>query len=482
MPLLKNKIKADRDAKQAIDEKLSDVPLRPTEAEADKVKEISERIAAQFREEIAGKGFTEDIKEKIISSVAREAHNLGLDYETQKRIENITVANITGLGPIEPYILDSTVTEIIVQKYDNICIERGGKIYPVDAAFLSEAQLRTIIGRIVQPVGRQINLYTPMVDARLPNGSRVNATIPPVTPDGATLTIRKFPESVMTGDDYLRLRSLDEAMLDFLSKCVEGRVSLIVSGGTSTGKTTLLNMLSLFIPKDELIVTVEDSCELNLSQPNVRRMEARAINTEGMMPITIQSLVRNALRMRPDRLIVGEIRDGTVVDMMSAMSTGHDGSMSTVHANSPINLINARLPILYSMNQSTSFSEDSQRLQIAEALHLIVHIERLKTGERKITHITHVCGIEKDGKVRLRDIFAYNHSNGQFEQTDYTPKKILEHLAANGIETDSSIFKKSKEAPENEFTTSSYTVTDGNYSLHSGGGDYSDQIQETPAE
>lgn len=482
MPILKKKIQEDKNAKQAIDNKLSDVPLRPTDAEADKVKEISEQIAAQFRDEISNKGFTEEIKEKITAAIAREAHNLGLDYETQKRIENITTANITGLGPIEPYILDSSVTEIIVQRFDNICIERGGKIYPVDAAFLSEAQLRTIIGRIVQPVGRQINLYTPMVDARLQNGSRVNATIPPVTPDGATLTIRKFPESVMTGADYLRFQSLNQPMLNFLAKCVEGRISLIVSGGTSTGKTTLLNMLSLFIPKDELIVTVEDSCELNLSQPNVRRMEARAINTEGMMPITIQSLVRNALRMRPDRLIVGEIRDGTVVDMMSAMSTGHDGSMSTVHANSPQNLINARLPILYSMNQATSFSEESQQLQIAEALHLIVHIERLKTGERKITHITHVCSIEKDGKVRLRDIFFYNHSNGQFEATDYVPSKILKHLSANGVEMDSSIFIKPKEGSQNEFTTSSYTSVDSNHTVRFNGGNHSSPIQEASAE
>ncbi len=321
-----------------------------------------------------------------------------------------------------------------------------------------------------------------MVDARLPNGSRVNATIPPVTPDGATLTIRKFPESIMTGDDYLRFHSLNRPMLDFLAKCVEGRISLIVSGGTSTGKTTLLNMLSLFIPEDELIVTVEDSCELSLSQSNVRRMEARAVNTEGMMPITIQSLVRNALRMRPDRLIIGEIRNGTVVDMMSAMSTGHDGSMSTVHANSPQNLVNARLPILYSMNQAASFSEESQRLQIAEALHLIVHIERLKTGERKITHITHVCGLEQDGKVRLRDIFLYNHATGQFEPTDYTPNKILKHLSANGVEMDNGIFKKSKERPKNEYTTSPYASVSSSQPVHRGGGYHSDPVKKASAQ
>jgi len=352
----------------------------------------------------------------------------------------------------------------------------------VDAAFLSEAQLRTVIGRIVQPVGRQINLYTPMVDARLPGGSRVNATIPPVTPDGATLTIRKFPETSMTGEDYLRLGSLNQPMLDFLAKCVEGKISLIVSGGTSTGKTTLLNMLSSFIPQDELIITIEDSCELNLSQPNVRRMEARAINIEGMIPVTIQSLVRNALRMRPDRLIVGEIRDGTVVDLMSAMSTGHDGSMSTVHANSPRNLINARLPILYSMHSASSFTEESQRLQIAEALHLIVHIERLRTGERKITHITHVCGTTKDGKVRLRDIFFYNASTDQFESADYVPDSILRLLAANGIEMDRSIFIKPKEVHNSEFFSSSYPDVDPRYTVCSGGNHHPNPVEETDSE
>jgi len=481
MPLLKKRIQDDNDKKQAINARLEEIPLRPTNAEADKVKEISERIAALFRDEIAEKGFIEEIKEKVKAAIAREAHGLGLDYETQKRIENITVSNVTGLGPIEPYILDNTVTEIVVQRYDSICIERGGKIYPVDAAFLSEAQLRTVIGRIVQPVGRQINLYTPMVDARLPSGSRVNATIPPVTPDGATLTIRKFSETSMTGGDYLRLGSLNRPMLEFLSKCVEGKISLIVSGGTSTGKTTLLNMLSSFIPQDELIITIEDSCELNLGQPNVRRMEARAVNTEGMMPVTIQSLVRNALRMRPDRLIVGEIRDGTVVDMMSAMSTGHGGSMSTVHANSPQNLINARLPILYSMHHATSFTEESQRLQIAEALHLLVHIERLRTGERKITHITHVCGITKDGKVRLRDIFFYNISTDQYESTGYVPDSILRHLAMNGIEIDRGIFTKPKEVHKSEFT-SPYPDADPRHTVRGCGNHYPNPVEETASE
>lgn len=443
MPLLKKKIQSEADEKRRIRSQVDNMPFRPNEDEAEQVRMISEQIANEFRDEISTGGFTEDIKGRIKVSIARLTEGLGLDYETQRRIELLAISNITGLGPIEPYIADPTVTEVIVQRYDNICVERGGLIETVDTAFLSEAHLRNVIGRIVQPVGRQINLYTPMVDARLSDGSRVNATIPPVTPDGATLTIRKFPEKSLSGEDYIRLHSISREMLTFLRMCVEGKINIIVSGGTTSGKTTLLNMLSMFIPAGDLVITIEDSCELRLMQPNVRRMEARMINTEGMMPVTIQSLVRNALRMRPDRLIVGEIRDGTVVDMMSAMSTGHPGSLSTVHANSPRNLVNARLPILYSMNSSAVFSEDAQRMQIAEAIQIIVHVDRSKkTGQRKITSITHVAGLDKDRRIELKEIFRYNENKGDFEFTGYVPKSLLAQIRAAGVTVDESIFHR----------------------------------------
>ena len=441
MPLLKKKIQSDTEERQRIRSKVDSMPFRPNESEAEQVRLISEQIANEFRDEISTGGFTENIKGRIKVSIEKLTEGLGLDYETQRRIELLAISNITGLGPIEPYIADPTVTEVIVQRYDNICVERSGLIETVDTAFLSEAHLRNVIGRIVQPVGRQINLYTPMVDARLSDGSRVNATIPPVTPDGATLTIRKFPEKSLTGEDYIRLRSISREMLLFLRMCVEGKINIIVSGGTTSGKTTLLNMLSMFIPTGDLVIPIEDSCELRLMQPNVRRMEARMINTEGMMPVTIQSLVRNALRMRPDRLIVGEIRDGTVVDMMSAMSTGHPGSLSTVHANSPRNLVNARLPILYSMNSSAIFSEDAQRMQIAEAIQIIVHVDRSKkTGERKITSITHVAGLDKERRIELKEVFRYNEEKGDFEFTGYIPKSLLAQIRAAGVTVDESIF------------------------------------------
>jgi Flp pilus assembly CpaF family ATPase len=283
-----------------------------------------------------------------------------------------------------------------------------------------------------------------MVDARLPDGSRINATIPPVTPDGATLTIRKFPEKTYSGEDYLNFESLSEAMLEFLKTVVKGRCNIIVSGGTGSGKTTLLNMVSAYIPEEELIVTIEDSCELKLSQKNVRRMEVRSGGNAG--DVSMQSLVKNALRMRPDRIIVGEIRDGTVVDMMSAMSTGHDGSMSTVHANNPTNLVNSRLPTLYSQYKEGSFTSEGQVIQITEALNLIVHTARLKGGSRKITYITHVNGIDKEsGLVKLENVFRYDGVNDVFKATGYTPINIMERLEEQGITLDPDLFVNKEE-------------------------------------
>jgi Flp pilus assembly CpaF family ATPase len=334
---------------------------------------------------------------------------------------------------------DPAITDIIVQRYDNICIERNGKIQQTEAEFVSEASLVSAINRIVQAVGRQVNTATPRVDARLGDGSRVNATIPPISPDGATLTIRKFPEKTYTGEDYLEFGSLSEDMLAFIRSSVRGRCNIIVSGGTGSGKTTLLNMASSAIPDDELIVTIEDSCELRLAQKNVRRLESRH-GTDEARDVTIQELVKNALRMRPDRIIVGEIRDGTVVDMLSAMSTGHDGSMSTVHANSPQNLVDSRLPILYSQYKDGSFTPEGQNMQIAEALNLIIQIERLKDGNRKITRITHVDGIDEHGKVRLADVFFYDKEKEKFRATGYAPQSIIKRLKDGGVDADMGMF------------------------------------------
>ena len=437
---LKRRVREEHREQKEIEKKIEDAPIKPIDNDSQIARKILTEISDDFRTEISRYGFTDAVVEKIRQSVQAKCEMLDTNYEQKRRIEKLVMTNIVGLGPIQPYIDDEEVTEIVVQRYDNICVERNGLVEKVDAAFMDESHLVTIINRIVQSVGRQVNMHIPMVDARLEDGSRVNATIPPATPDGATLTIRKFSKLALTGDDYLNLKSISPKMLDFLAKCVEGKISMIVSGGTNTGKTTLLNMLSNYIPDEELIITIEDSCELKLNQHNVRRMETRPSTHEGMFPVTIQSLVKNALRMRPDRIVVGEVRDQTVVDMMSAMSTGHEGSLSTVHANSPRNLVDVRLPILYSMYQGTTFSEEAQAMQIAEALHLIVQIDHSRDGKRRITHISHVAGVTDDKKVDLKDIFVYDNNIKDFRATGYIPRKIVETLNHKGIAIDMSLF------------------------------------------
>lgn len=438
--LLQKKLKSDKRERKAIDEKLNLAPIQSTKEEGKLVKDILASVAREYRSQIAANGFTDTIMDSIEAFVSREAGNCDPSYEKQQRVKRMVMANITGLGPIQPYMDDPAVTEIVVQRYDLICIEKDGAIVPVEASFMDDGHLRAIIDRIIQQVGRQLNLFTPMVDARLPDGSRVNATIPPVTPDGATMTIRKFSTKALTGEQYIALGSISLQMLEFLSACVSTRVSLIVSGGTNSGKTTLLNMLSGYIPEAELIVTIEDSCELQLRQKNVRRMETRQQMAEGMLPVTIQTLVKNSLRMRPDRIIIGEVRDGTIVDLMSAMSTGHEGSMSTIHANSPTNLINARMPILYAMNKDMTFSEDAQMRQIAEALQLIVQVSKCDDGIRRITHISHIAEYRRDTGIEIRDVFLYK--DGKFTATGYEPTAIMDHFAKKGLAFDKSIFQK----------------------------------------
>ena len=447
MPQMRDAFRREKEQHRQIDERIRTEAMRTTDEEAGYILGILREVSSQYRDPIASAGLVipDSLKAAIQETIHALTEKLDTDYETRKRIERLSLANITGLGAISPYMEDPSVTEIVVQRWNNIVIERNGRIEQVDAAFMSEEHLRNIIGRIVQPVGRSINIQSPMVDARLPDGSRVNATIPPVTPDGATLTIRKFSRNALTGSDYLRLGTLDERMLAFLSRCVEGRISMIVSGGTNTGKTTMLNMLSGYIPKDELIITVEDSCELNLHQPNVRRMEARNSNIVGqgetVGAVTIQDLVKNALRMRPDRLIVGEIRDHTIVDMMTAMSTGHEGSMSTVHANSPANLVSSRMPILYGMNTAMSFSESAQAFQISEALQLIIQLEHLKSGKRIISHITHVDGLDDRERIVLKDIFVFDKQTGRHRATGYVPESLLERLDDREIHISRSLFQ-----------------------------------------
>ena len=387
----------------------------------------------------------DDLKPEIEAAVRDMCSGLRISYEEQRRIEKTVLLTALGLGPIEVFLRDPEVTEIVVQRYDNIVVERNGRIEKVNAVFASEEHLETIIKRIIQSDGRQINLMTPIADASLRDGSRVNATLPPVSRDGATLTIRMFNNKVLTGRDYIRMGSLNREMLYFLERCVRGKVSIFVSGGTGTGKTTLLNMLSAFIPQDELIITIEDTCELKLQQPNVRRMEVRLSTNPDMMRVDQKALVKAALRQRPDRIILGETRDGSVVDLISAMSTGHEGSMSTIHANSPRIMCDTRIPILYTMNREADFSEQSIAMQVAEAIQLVVQISRFPDSTRKITQITHIDGINKYDKVNLQDIYVYDRDAGDFNFTGYTPKKLIRQIRERGLSFDEEIFMKKKD-------------------------------------
>jgi pilus assembly protein CpaF len=316
---------------------------------------------------------------------------------------------IIGHGPIEPLLRDVDVTEIMVNAWDRIYVERFGHIETVDAAFLDEQHLRRVIDKIVSRIGRRVDESSPMVDARLPDGSRVNAVVPPISLDGAALTIRKFSAEPYTVQDLIGFGTLSQPVADLLRACVAGRLDVVISGGTGTGKTTLLNVLSQFLPGDERIITIEDSAELRLSQENVLRLEYRPPNIEGRGEVTIRDLVRNALRMRPDRIVVGEVRDGAALDMLQAMNTGHDGSLTTVHANSPRDSL-SRLETMVLM-AGMDLPVRAIREQTASAVDVIIQLTRLRDGSRRITHVTEVTGMEGD-VITLQDLFVFDYRAG----------------------------------------------------------------------
>ncbi|MEX0743728.1 MAG: CpaF family protein, partial [Actinomycetota bacterium] len=317
--------------------------------------------------------------------------------------------SVLGLGPLEPFVRDSDVTEIMVNGWDSIYVERAGKLYWTGAKFHDEGQLRRTIDKIVGKVGRRIDESSPYCDARLPDGSRVNAIIPPLAVDGPTLTIRKFSADPYQSDDLVNFGTMTRQTVEVLDACVKGRLNLLVSGGTGAGKTTTLNVLSSFLPEDERIITIEDAAELRLQQPHIVRLEYRPPNIEGKGEVTIRDLVRNALRMRPDRIVVGEVRGGEALDMMQAMNTGHDGSITTIHCNSPRDAL-ARLETMILMS-GMDLGVRAIREQISSALNVIVHQARMKDGSRRITHITEIVGMEGD-VITLQDLFLFDYAAG----------------------------------------------------------------------
>jgi pilus assembly protein CpaF len=325
------------------------------------------------------------------------------------RVAGEVLDDILGHGPLEPYLRDPEVSEIMVNGHDQMYVERGGRLYTVDAGFTDEAHLRRTIDKIVARVGRRVDESSPMVDARLPDGSRVNAVVPPVALDGSLLTIRKFASDLFTVDDLISFGTLTPPVAALLHACVLGRLNIVIGGGTGSGKTTTLNVLSSFVPADERIITIEDAAELQLRQEHVLRLESRPPNLEGRGEIAVRDLVRNALRMRPDRIIIGEVRDGAALDMLQAMNTGHDGSITTVHCNSPRDSL-SRLETMVLM-AGIELPERAIREQMASAIDLIVHQARLKDGSRRITHITEVDGMEGD-VITLQDVFAFDFRAG----------------------------------------------------------------------
>ena len=380
---------------------LSNLRTRASEA-------LFERLGSRlFDPNLAEEQLREYVVRELDEILSTEVQQLSAD-ERQELVESIG-ADILGLGPIEPFLADPTVTEVMVNADDAIFVERGGRIYLTEARFLTVQHLRQVIEKIVAGVGRRIDESSPMVDARLPDGSRINAVIPPLSVDGPMITVRKFAKTAFRTGDLVEFGTLSEQSVEFLDACVRGKRNILISGGTGTGKTTLLNVVSGLIPNDERIVTIEDAVELRLHQRHVIRLEARPPNIEGKGQVAIRDLVRNSLRMRPDRIIVGEVRGGEALDMLQAMNTGHEGSLSTLHANTPRDAL-SRLETMVLM-AGLELPVRAIREQVASALDVIIHLSRLRDGSRRVTEICEVNGMEGD-TITLTTLYAFDYDAG----------------------------------------------------------------------
>jgi pilus assembly protein CpaF len=372
-----------------------------------------------------------------------------LSFAERERLAREILDEIFGLGPLEPLLKDPTVSDILVNRFDKVYVERAGKIESTGLSFKDDAHLMQIIDRIVSRVGRRVDESSPMVDARLADGSRVNAIIPPLAIDGPCLSIRRFGRDPITARNMIENKTLTEPMLELLSAIVKGRLNLVVSGGTGAGKTTLLNVLSGYIPNSERIVTIEDAAELQMKQEHVVRLETRPPNIEGKGAVRQRQLVINSLRMRPDRIIVGEVRGEEAFDMLQAMNTGHEGSLTTVHANSPRDAL-ARLESMFSM-ANLNLPERAMRQQIASAIHAVVQISRLSDGTRKVMSISEVTGMEGE-IIMMQDIFVFDRRGideggrvrGLFHATGIRPK-FADRLAAAGCRLRPALFESHME-------------------------------------
>ncbi len=410
-------------------------------------RKLLERINLEVLSALGG----ERVRGEIRAAVAKllEEESTPLSRLEKERITEEVLNEVFGLGPLEPLLQDPTVSDILVTTPRLVYVERHGKLHRTPVEFKDNSHLLRIIEKIVSRVGRRVDESSPLVDARLPDGSRVNAVIPPVAVDGPLLSIRRFRRDPIQAEELVRNLSMTEGMLQVSQACVKARLNVIISGGTGAGKTTLLNVLSGYIPEDERIVTIEDAAELQLRQTHVARMEARPPNIEGQGAIRIRQLVVNALRMRPDRIVVGEVRSEEALDMLQAMNTGHDGSLTTIHANSPRDAI-GRLEVMVGM-ANANMGVRSIRQQVASAVDLFIQIARFSDGSRRITHLTECVGMEGD-QVTTQDIFVFEKSGvredgrvmGKFRPTGIRPK-FYERLKSAGIVLAPSVFQTSVE-------------------------------------
>src|SRR5579871_385401 len=389
----------------------------------------------------------------IRSSINSEA--VPLSFAERERLIEEILDEVFGLGPLEQLLKDPSISDILVNGYDNVYIERAGRLVETNIRFKDHAHVRMIIERIVSNIGRRIDDSSPIVDARLADGSRVCAVIPPLSLIGPVMCIRRYGKKLLSTEDLIRNETFTTGMLDFMSGCVEARLNIVISGGSGSGKTTLLNTLSRFIPEEERIITIEDTAELQLQQNHVVRLETRPMNIEGAGAITQRDLVINTLRMRPDRIIVGESRGAEALDMLQAMNTGHDGSMTTVHANSPRDAF-SRLETMVMMG-SRSVPDRVIRQQLASAIHLVCHVARLSDGTRKITGIAEVVGVTGD-RIEMQDIFNFDRTGisergkvvGTFRATGNMPL-CLDRLRGSGIRLSKAIFHEVQEVKEKDY-------------------------------